>query len=56
MNLTWVLDPWVKLGFWLQVGKESEKRGVTNKHDTREWGYECNFCLKMSLRDRKSVV
>jgi hypothetical protein len=30
MNLTWVLDPWVKLGFRLQVGKGVSKSGVTD--------------------------
>jgi hypothetical protein len=26
-NLTWVLDPLAELGFQLQVGKESARRG-----------------------------
>jgi hypothetical protein len=30
-------------------GQGVGKKRVTNRHNTRECGSECNFCLKMSI-------
>jgi hypothetical protein len=46
-NLTWVLDPQVKLGFRLQVGKVLARRR-DDKSDTRECGSECNLSNQAS--------